>query len=53
MAAYGVSYICIMYILCFNIIPIYVEMFKPCSFFFMFEPLSQIILINKYNAREK
>ena len=41
------------YFLCFNIIPIYVEMFKPCSFFFMFEPLFQIMLINKYNAREK
>ena len=36
----------------FNIIPIYVEMFKPCSFFFMFEPLFQIMLLNKINTMQ-
>ena len=55
------------YFLCFNIIPIYVleikimfniipiyyvEMFKPCSFSFMFEPLFQIMLINKINKMQ-
>ena len=34
------------------IIPIYVGMFKPCSFFFMFEPLFQIMLINKINTMQ-